>query len=91
MCGVKALDFLDYITLYRFSEVIESRRETPLVDLLRSYGGWPVLEGEEWNATDFDWISTITRLRTFNNDILVAIWVGPDGKDSDDFILQVCS
>ena len=37
----------------------------------------------------FDWQRTITRLREFNNDILVALWVGPDGKDSDDYIVQV--
>ena len=28
------------------------------------------------------------RLRMYNNDILVAIWVGPDGKDSDEYIVQ---
>jgi hypothetical protein len=37
----------------------------------------------------FDWQKTITRLREYNNDILVALWVGPDGKDSDDYIVQV--
>ena len=37
----------------------------------------------------FDWQRTIMRLREFNNDILVALWVGPDGKDSDDYIVQV--
>ena len=28
-------------------------------------------------------------MRQFNNDILVGVWVGPDGKDSDDYIVQV--
>ena len=30
----------------------------------------------------------MTLLRKFNNDILVSVWVGPDGKNSDDFIVQ---
>ena len=34
------------------------------------------------------WIDTVTLLRKFNNDILVSVWVGPDGKNSDDFIVQ---
>ena len=37
----------------------------------------------------FDWQTTIAKLRQFNNDILVGVWVGPDGKDSDDYIVQV--
>ena len=36
----------------------------------------------------FSWIDTVTLLRKFNNDILVSVWVGPDGKNSDDFIVQ---
>jgi hypothetical protein len=41
------------------------------------------------NEEGFDWQKTITKLREYNNDILVALWVGPDGKDSDDYIVQV--
>lgn len=37
----------------------------------------------------FEWQRTITKLREYNNDILIALWVGPDGKDSDDYIVQV--
>ena len=71
--------------------MIESRQEKPLLDLLDAYGGWPVLEGPEWNADNFSWIDHIKTLRMFNNDVLIAIWIGPDGKDSDEFILQVCT
>lgn len=52
-------------------------------------GGWPVLDGDSWNASRFNWVDTVTTLRQFNNDILLAVWVGPDGKDSDDYIVQV--
>ena len=71
--------------------MIEKRQEKPLLALLDTLGGWPVLDGEHWNEADFDWIDLITKLRQYNNDILVALWVGPDGKDSGDYIIQVLS
>ena len=67
---------------------IEVRQEEPLLELLGHFGGWPVLEGNSWKADNFSWINLVTSLRHFNNDILVMIWVGPDGKDSNDFIVQ---
>ena len=72
-----------------FLDVIESRKEIPLLNLLKKLGGWPVLMGEEWIEEVFDWQDTIAKLRQYNNDILVFVWVGPDGKDSDDYIVQV--
>ena len=45
--------------------------------------------GDDWIPEAFDWQETIAKLRQFNNDILVAIWVGPDGKDSEKNIVQV--
>ena len=32
---------------------IESRRETPLLSLLKELGGWPTLEGGNWDETNF--------------------------------------
>ena len=61
----------------------------PFSGLLKQLGGWPVLMGDEWIPQAFDWQDTIAKLRQYNNDILVAIWVGPDGKNSDDYIVQV--
>ena len=69
-------------------ETIEERKEAPLLQLLEDFGGWPVLKGQNWTETNFSWIDTVTKLRLFNNDILVSIWIAPDGKDSDEFILQ---
>ena len=70
-------------------DVIETRKEIPLLNLLSKLGGWPVLMGDDWIEEVFDWQDTIAKLRQFNNDILVGVWVGPDGKDSDDYIVQV--
>lgn len=69
--------------------MIENRKESPLLALLNGLGGWPVVQGDQWIPQAFDWQDTIAQLRLYNNDILVAIWVGPDGKDSDAYIVQV--
>ena len=54
--------------------IIESRKEAPLLRLLTSLGGWPVIMGDEWIPEAFDWQETIAKLRQYNNDILIAIW-----------------
>jgi hypothetical protein len=33
---------------YRFTEIIENRKETPLLKLIRQLGGWPVVDGDTW-------------------------------------------
>ena len=34
-------------------------------------------------------LQLVSKLRLYNNDILVSLWVGPDGKNSDQYIVQV--
>ena len=70
------------------TEIIEDRGEKPLLELLDELGGWPVLMGDSWSGDDFDWVELVSQLRLYNNDILVSLWVGPDGKDSDQYIVQ---
>ncbi|KAK6640361.1 hypothetical protein RUM44_012054 [Polyplax serrata] len=66
---------------------IQERGNEPLYVLSRSLKGWPLIT-PEWNATDFDWVDLMARLRLYNNDILLAQWVGPDIKNSADYIIQ---
>ena len=33
-------------------------------------------------------VQLVGKLRLYNNDILVSLWVGPDGKNSDQYIVQ---
>lgn len=62
--------------------------ETPLLELLEELGGWPIIQ-VEWNESNFDWVELMANLRLYNNDILIAEWVGYDLKNSDEYIIQV--
>ncbi|GFG41004.1 hypothetical protein Cfor_12600 [Coptotermes formosanus] len=68
-------------------EILEKRAEKPLLDLLDQLGGWPVLQ-HDWDSSQFDWVLLMAQLRLYNNDILISEWVGPDIKNSDEYIIQ---
>uniref|UniRef100_A0A182W0E2 Neprilysin, neutral endopeptidase 1 n=1 Tax=Anopheles minimus TaxID=112268 RepID=A0A182W0E2_9DIPT len=69
-------------------ELIKQRGLEPLHTLLRSLGGWPVLEPDTWDEASFDWLNLTAALRRYNNDVLIVEWVGPDIKNSDENIVQ---
>lgn len=68
-------------------EILQKRGHQPLLDLLDLLGGWPILK-PAWNATKFNWLELMAKLRLYNNDILISEWVGPDIKNSDEFVIQ---
>ncbi|KAM3959234.1 LOW QUALITY PROTEIN: neprilysin-4-like [Aphomia sociella] len=68
-------------------EILQKRGHKPLLDLLDLLGGWPILN-PDWNDTNFDWLELMAKLRLYNNDILISEWVGPDIKNSDEFVIQ---
>lgn len=67
--------------------ILERRGIQPLLELLDSLGGWPVLDAH-WDETGFDWLKLTAQLRLFNNDIFIVEWVGPDIKYSQENIIQ---
>ncbi|XP_014677300.1 PREDICTED: membrane metallo-endopeptidase-like 1 [Priapulus caudatus] len=69
-------------------EMIETRGNKPLLDLLDELGGWPVLD-PEWSGEGFDWLDLTIKLRHYNNDILIQQWVGADGENSSVNIIQL--
>ncbi|CAL4124487.1 unnamed protein product, partial [Meganyctiphanes norvegica] len=66
---------------------IETLGAKPLLELLRDLGGWPVLDGDDWNETGFNWVEQMAWLRTFNNDILISEWVAADITNSSNHIV----
>jgi neprilysin len=59
----------------------------PLLNLLNSLGGWPVLS-TDWKEENFDWLNLTAQLRLYNNDIFIVEWVGPDIKNSEENVIQ---
>lgn len=67
---------------------LEKRGIEPLEKLLKSLGGWPVLEGDKWKENEFNWLELAGKLRLYNNDIFLMQWVGPDLKNSEENVIQ---
>ncbi|RXG54316.1 hypothetical protein Avbf_11385 [Armadillidium vulgare] len=44
-------------------ERIEKNGVNPLNEIMKEMGGWPVLEGDDWNSKDFKWIDIILKRR----------------------------
>ncbi|GAU91875.1 hypothetical protein RvY_04050 [Ramazzottius varieornatus] len=69
-------------------EIIERRGAEPLLKFLQELGGWPVIDST-WNASHFSFEETVATLRNMHNDILISLWIGPDGKNSSWNVLQI--
>lgn len=41
---------------------IEKRGVQPLIDLTKSYGGWPVIEGNQWNESSWNWYDVYKKM-----------------------------
>ncbi|CAD6235836.1 GSCOCG00008006001-RA-CDS [Cotesia congregata] len=65
--------------------------DAPLKETLRNLGGWPVVEGTNWEPPKNLPIEILLgRIRgEFNEGVLVEHWVGPDDKNSSANILQL--
>ena len=46
---------IDHFKSCMDQEALEEKGLTPVKDLLKELGGWPVLEGDDWNSTNFEW------------------------------------
>ncbi|KAJ9601452.1 hypothetical protein L9F63_000369, partial [Diploptera punctata] len=69
-------------------EILAERALEPLKDLLTELGGWPMVD-PNWNSSAFDWVKLMAQLKLYNNDILISQWVGPDIKNSDEYVIQL--
>lgn len=54
-------------------------------------GGWPLLDGEEWNGTKWLWTDTVARMKLLGVglDFIVEISVLPDFHNSSKRIVYV--
>lgn len=71
--------------------IIEERGKKPLVDLLESFGGWPVVKGDLWSEHSFDWVETIKKFRIFGLDTspIFSFTVTTDSRNSTSRVCDV--
>ena len=60
--GLKVKVRYIYNNSFDLLDIIEERKETPLLSLLDSLGGWPVLMGDAWTGEGFDWVEVRQRI-----------------------------
>lgn len=68
-------------------ELLQERGVQPLLDLLQTLGGWPVLD-PNWNADTFNWINVTAQIRKYFNNIFIELWIGPDILLADQYAIQ---
>lgn len=73
------------------TDIIEERGIKPIIDMLESFGGWPVLWGDSWSEGNFDWIETIKlfRQKGFNTNVIFTLKIDIDWKNSSKYISYV--
>lgn len=70
---------------------IESVGNSPLLETLDQLGGWPVLLGNSWNGSSFDWLATLIKFRQlgFSHDLLMDLSVTPDFRNNTHHVIDV--
>jgi len=70
---------------------IEKVGNTPILKVLSDLGGWPVIEGPEWDKEKFDWLQSLIDYRNlgFSHDILMDLSVTPDFRNNTQHIIDV--
>lgn len=75
----------------RTQGAIEKEESKPLVEILSQLNGWPLLDLEKWNETNFDLIDTLIRIKNFGYShlTLFSIHPGVDIKNNTNYLINV--
>lgn len=76
---------------FQFAARIEEKGIKPLLDILDTLGGWPVLRGDDWNADSWSWVKSVKdfRMQGYSTDYFFDFSVGTDLKNSTRRIIDV--
>ncbi|XP_050430233.1 neprilysin-2 isoform X2 [Adelges cooleyi] len=63
---------------------IEKQGLGPIKNMLKSLGGWPVLEGDSWNGSGFTWKDSVYKFRTagYSVDYFIDFSISTDLKNT---------
>lgn len=77
--------------MFFFLEQIEKTSENELREILKELGGWPVLEGNSWNESNFDWKKTVYKLHNMGYTMinLIDFSIDVDVKNTSRRIIYV--
>ena len=69
----------------------EERGLQPLEEILKEFGGWPVVVGDNWDESSFEWIEILYKFNRFGYSInfLMSFYVTVDQKNSTARIIDV--
>ena len=72
-------------------EKIEEVGLDPLKTMLKEMGGWPVLEGSNWDEDKFSWIDTVYTFRNhgYSTDYLIDFSIVTDSKNSSWRVIDI--
>lgn len=73
-----------YIINFVLTEKIEKVGLGPIKEMLKSLGGWPVLEGEKWDDAGFTWKDSVYKFRVagYSVDYFIDFSVSTDLKNT---------
>ncbi|KAF4525127.1 hypothetical protein B566_EDAN005069 [Ephemera danica] len=71
--------------------IIEERGLQPAKEILKKLGGWPVLEGREWDVGAFSWLQSVYKFREagFSVDYFLDFSITTDLKNSTKRVIDL--
>lgn len=80
---------LPHLMALMYAEQIRKIGDQPLRDILKTLGGWPVIE-PDWKPPNISIETLMGKLRgEYSEPVLIELYVGADDKNSSINILQV--
>lgn len=70
---------------------MEKESDEQLSYLIENFGGWPVVEGDQWSKLTFDWVEATIRMRNLGYGFsqFISINVMTDFKNNTRHIIGV--
>ena len=86
---IRLILLLKFVFLY--TAAIEAKGLKPVLEVLKKLGGWPVLEGDEWQDEEFEWMQSVYKFRNtgYSVDYFFDFSIGIDLKNSTKRVLDV--